>query len=386
MAQELVGPSFYSYDLQVETKINIDELIYILTPDDLPLLSGIGSDGLGVIGKAPVDNTVFYWMEEDVPLPRGTAAEALDASETDLTVAAGDAVKFAVGDAIRIDNEILLVTAVNTTTEVLTVTRGALGSTAATHVDASEVVGVGTVLAEGNIGSANFQGRDKYSNYTQIFSKKLTVSRTEQSIPKYGVPNELNKQMKNAMLHCNVGIEQAALYGIKYEDSATRVRSTGGLNHYITTNVDSSSDWLTVTNIETQQQAAYDNGGYFEFITARPAAFQALNNIMGNERVQTVTVEDARRGRRRAQVVMTEFGEVTLVRNRYVRKNEAFAYNRDNFIQRVFQPLVAQKLAKTDDTDSFMMVAECGFQVKGQDHMAKWTALHLTAALPGSGV
>jgi len=386
MAQELVGPSFYSYDLQVETKINIDELIYILTPDDLPLLSGIGSDGLGVIGKAPVDNTVFYWMEEDVPLPRGTAAEALDAVETDLTVASGDAVKFAVGDAIRIDNEILLVTAVNTTTEVLTVTRGALGSTAATHVDASEVVGVGTVLAEGNIGSANFQGRDKYSNYTQIFSKKLTVSRTEQSIPKYGVPNELNKQMKNAMLHCNVGIEQAALYGIKYEDSATRVRSTGGLNHYITTNVDSSSDWLTVTNIETQQQAAYDNGGYFEFITARPAAFQALNNIMGNERVQTVTVEDARRGRRRAQVVMTEFGEVTLVRNRYVRKTEAFAYNRDNFIQRVFQPLVAQKLAKTDDTDSFMMVAECGFQVKGQDHMAKWTALDLTAALPGSGV
>ena len=386
MAQELVGPSFYSYDLQVETKINIDELIYILTPDDLPLLSGIGSDGLGVIGKAPVDNTVFYWMEEDVPLPRGTAAEALDNSETDLTVASGDAVKFAVGDAIRIDNEILLVTAVNTTTEVLTVTRGALGSTAAAHVDASEVVGVGTVLAEGNIGSANFQGRDKYSNYTQIFSKKLTVSRTEQSIPKYGVPNELNKQMKNAMLHCNVGIEQAALYGIKYEDSATRVRSTGGLNHYITTNVDSSSDWLTVTNIETQQQAAYDNGGYFEFITARPAAFQALNNIMGNERVQTVTVEDARRGRRRAQVVMTEFGEVTLVRNRYVRKNEAFAYNRDNFIQRVFQPLVAQKLAKTDDTDSFMMVAECGFQVKGQDHMAKWTALDLTAALPGSGV
>ena len=386
MAQELVGPSFYSYDLQVETKINIDELIYILTPEDLPLLSGIGSDGLGVIGKTPVDNTVFYWMEEDVPLPRGTVSEALDDSETAWTVTTGDAVKFAVGDAIRVDNEIVLVTGVNTTTEVLTVTRGALGSTAAVHADGSELVGLGTVLAEGSIGSANFQGRDKYSNYTQIFSKKLTVSRTEQSIPKYGVPNELNKQMRNAMLHCNVGIEQAALYGIKYEDSATRVRSTGGLNYYITSNVDSSSDWLTVEGIETQQQAAYDNGGYFEFITARPAAFQALNNVMGSERIQTVTVEDARRGRRRAQVVMTEFGEVTLVRNRYVRKNEAFAYNRDNFIQRVFQPLVAQKLAKTDDTDSFMMVAECGFQVKGQDHMAKWTGLDLTAPLPGTGV
>lgn len=386
MAQELKGPNFYSYDLQVETKINIDELIYILTPEDLPLLSGIGSDGLGVIGKAPVDNTVFYWMEEDVPLPRATSAEALDTSETGIDVVAGDAVKFAVGDAIRIDDEIMLVTDINTSTEVLTVTRGALGSTAATHVTASEIIGLGTVLAEGDIGNANFQGRDKYSNYTQIFSKKLTVSRTEQSIPKYGVPNELNKQMRNAMLHCNVGIEQAALYGIKYEDSATRVRSTGGLNSFITTNVDSSSSWLTVTAIQAQQQAAYDNGGMFEFIAARPAHFQALNNIMGSERVQTVTVDDARRGRRRTSVVMTEFGEVTLVRNRYVRKTDAFCYNRDNFVQRVFQPLVAQRLAKTNDTDSFMMVGECGFQVKGQDHMAKFTALNLAAALPAAGV
>jgi len=386
MAQELKGPNFYSYDLQVETKINIDELIYILTPEDLPLLSGIGSDGLGVIGKAPVDNTVFYWMEEDVPLPRATSAEALDTSETGIDVVAGDAVKFAVGDAIRIDDEIMLVTDVNTSTEVLTVTRGALGSTAATHLTAAEIIGLGTVLPEGDIGSANFQGRDKYSNYTQIFSKKLTVSRTEQSIPKYGVPNELNKQMRNAMLHCNVGIEQAALYGIKYEDAGTRVRSTGGLNSFITSNVDSSSDWITVTAIEAQQQKAYDNGGMFEFITARPAAFQALNNIMGNERVQTVTVDDARRGRRRTSVVMTEFGEVTLVRNRYVRKTDAFCYNRDNFVQRVFQPLVAQRLAKTNDTDSFMMVGECGFQVKGQDHMAKFTALDLAAALPAAGV
>lgn len=385
MAQELVGPNFYSYDLQVETKINIDELIYILTPEDLPLLSGIGSDGLGVIGKAPVDNTVFYWMEEDVPLPRATSAEALDNSETGIDVVAGDAVKFAVGDAIRIDDEIMLVTGVNTSTEVLTVTRGALGSTAATHNTAAEIIGLGTVLAEGDIGSANFQGRDKYSNYTQIFSKKLTVSRTEQSIPKYGVPNELNKQMRNAMLHCNVGIEQAALYGIKYEDSSTRVRSTGGLNSYITTNVDSSSTWLTVGAIEARQQVAYDNGGMFDFITARPAAFRALNNTTGNERVQSVTVEDARRGRRRAQTVMTEFGEVTLVRNRYVRKTDAFCYSRDNFIQRVFQPLVAQKLAKTNDTDSFMMVAECGFQIKGQDHMAKFTALDLSAAFPAAG-
>jgi hypothetical protein len=319
-------------------------------------------------------------------LPRSTVATAIASSGTlALVLPSEGAVKFAVGDAIRVNNEIMLVTAIDTSTETLTVTRGALGTTAAAaHAVGAEVIGVGTVLAEGDIGSANFQGRDKYSNYTQIFSKKITVSRTEQSIPKYGVPNELNKQMRNAMLHCNVGIEQAALYGVGYENSASRVRSTAGLNSFITSNVDSSSSWITVEAIEALQQTAYDNGGMFDFITARPAAFRALNNTVGNQRITTVTVEDARRGRRRAQTVMTEFGEVTLVRNRYVRKTDAFCYSRDNFIQRVFQPLVAQKLAKTNDTDSYMMVGECGFQVKGQDHMAKFSALNLSASFPAS--
>ena len=386
MAILKAGPAFYSYDLQVETKINIDDLIYIITPDDLPLLSGIGSDGLGVIGKAPVDQTEFFWLEEDVPLPRGTLLTAIASNATtSFVLSTGHGVRFAVGDAVRFSTEIVLVTAINTTTDTLTVTRGSLGTTAlSTIATLTEAIGVGTVLAEGSIGSANFQGRDKYSNYTQIFSKKLTVSRTEQGIKKYGVPNELNKQMKNAMLHCNVGIEQSALYGIKYQDSATRIRSTGGMNAYITTNIDTSSPWLTVKTIEAQQQACYDKGGAFDYITARPAAFQALNNTTGNERVQTVTVDDLRRGRRRAQVVTTEFGEVQLVRNRYVRKTDAFCYSRDNVTQRVFQPLVVEKLAKTDDTDSYMMVGECGFQVKGQDHMAKFTGLDLNAVFPAA--
>ena len=386
MAILKAGPAFYSYDLQVETKINIDDLIYIITPDDLPLLSGIGSDGLGVIGKAPVDQTEFFWLEEDVPLPRGTLLTAIASNATTAFVlSTGHAVRFAVGDAVRFSSEIVLVTAIDTSTDTLTVTRGALGTTAlATIVTLTEAIGVGTVLAEGLIGSANFQGRDKYSNYTQIFSKKLTVSRTEQGIKKYGVPNELNKQMKNAMLHCNVGIEQSALYGIKFQNTATRIRSTGGLNSYITSNVNTASPWLTVKTIEAQQQACYDKGGSFDYITARPAAFQALNNTTGNERVQTVTVDDLRRGRRRAQVVTTEFGEVQLVRNRYVRKTDAFCYSRDNVTQRVFQPLVVEKLAKTDDTDSYMMVGECGFQVKGQDHMAKFTGLDLNAVFPAT--
>lgn len=389
MAQELAGPAFYSYDLTVETKVNIDELIYILSPMDLPLLSGTGADGVPLMPRTPVDNVEFFWLEEQVPLPRGTLASTINNSVTSVTLNSGDAVKFAVGDGIRIDDEVMTVSAINTTTEVLTVVRGSAtdtNTTAASHTAGADVIGLGTILVEGSIGSTNFQGRDKYSNFTQIWSKKLTVSRTEQRIPKYGVPNELNKQTLNTMQSLNLGIENAALYGVKHTRTTDNRRQTGGLNHFVTSNVDASSYWLTIEAIEDMQQLAYDKGGMFEVLMSRPVNFQALNNIAGNDRISTVNLEDSRRGRRRAITVMTEFNEVTLVRNRWVRANNAFAYSRDNFVYRVFQPLITQKLAKTDDTDSYMMVCEGGFQVKGQDHMAKWTALDATQALPGSGL
>jgi hypothetical protein len=103
---------------------------------------------------------------------------------------------------------------------------------------------------------------------------------------------------------------------------------------------------------------------------------------MGAERIQTVTIEDERRGRRRATSVITEFGEVLLVRNRYCKTADAFGINRENVIHRVFQPMVMQPLAKTDDKDNYMFVAEGGFEIKGERHMYRWTALDSTQPLP----
>lgn len=387
MAEELVGSgtSVFSYNLTTETPIDIDDMIYTLSPIDLPMLHGVNSDGFPVLPKSPTGDVIFYWLEEEVPLPRGTLNEDLDTTETGIDVVTGDAVKFAVGDAIRIDNEIMIVTGVDTTTEVLTVTRGSAAetnTTAATHTSGAEIVGLGSLLIEGSVGSTNYLGRDKYSNYCQIWTKKVSMSRTEQGIRKYGVPSELARQTVAALNNFAQGQEQAFLYGVKHRHASNYRRQTGGALSFITSNVDSTTDWLTVDSIEERQQVAYDAGGTIDMIVARPKAFNALNNLTGNERVQTVTIDDRRRGRMSAQSVITEFGEVQLIRNRLVRATDAFGLKRGNCTMRVFQPTIMQKLAKTDDTDSFMIVAEAGFMFKGQDHMAVWTGLDTSAAQP----
>ena len=66
-----------SYDLTVETPIAIDTLIKLLNIEDVPMLGGINADGYPTVAKQPVNNRIFYWQDQDLPIPRTTAAEAL---------------------------------------------------------------------------------------------------------------------------------------------------------------------------------------------------------------------------------------------------------------------------------------------------------------------
>lgn len=366
-----------SYDLTVETPINIDTIIKLLNYDELPMLGGTGGDGFPTISKSPVDNTIFYWQTQDLPVPRATVKTALATTVTSLVLDAGQGVSFAVGDAVKINDEIVLITAISTDT--LTITRAQAGTSdpGVNHAVGAEVIGLGTFLAEGDIGTQQFRGRDKHSNYTQIWTSQINMTRTQQRIPKYGVPSELGNLVRQVALSEGQNREQAFLYGVKYQSDPKRM--TGGLDYYITSNEDTSSDWLDITGIETQQQAAYDAGGMWDTLISRPRNFAALNNMAGAERIRT-DWQDEYRGRRRSTTVVTEFGEVELFRNRHVKATDAFGVNKEDLSERVFQPMVMQPLAKTDDRDKWMFVCEGGFQVKGQEHMAKWTALDNTSA------
>lgn len=382
---DIAGNPFDSYDLTVETIIDISEVIKLLNYEDMPMIGGVNTDGMPQIGTKPTDNRIFYWQHQDMPVPRTTVGSGgVTDVATTLPVATGTGVSFAAGDAIRIEDEVLFITAV--ATDDLTVVRASASTTAAAHAAGADVVGLGTILDEGDIGTQQFRGRDKFSNYTQIWTSQINMTRTSQRIPHYGVPSELGNLTRQVALSEGINLEQSFLYGEKFQSGSRR--STGGLEYFLTTNRvnnAASGDWLTITEIEARQQVAYDAGGMFHTIMSRPKNFQALNNIMGSERVRT-EVHDEYRGRRMATTVETEFGTVELKRNRYVRANEAFGLNFEDLRRRVMQPMVVQPLAKTDDRDKMMFVCEEGFEIQGESHMVLWTGLDNTAALPASGV
>jgi len=375
-----------SYDLAVGVKINMDEAIYMISPIDSPFINGIGTDGRQLLGSSGVDQTEFKWMDEELLLPRAPAAGtgAAGAGSTTVTVSAADSYKFQVSDLLTIGSEgdalnasVKIVTAINNTTGVITVGNWVNDSdwpaTAAAQEDT--IVCLGTALTEGSDpGTARTADRTIRSNYTQIFGPTpVNMTRTEQQVTRYGVSDEFAKQLYGRSVENVITREQAYLYGQKHEASGEKRRSTGGLNYWITSNTDATTT-LTIAALETVMQKCYNAGGVPDLLIANPASFATLNDISDSNRVRT-TIDDPRRGRVPVTSVFHEFGETQLVRNRWCHTESAFVVQKDGIQRRVIQPLVVEPLSKTGDADKVQIVCEEGLQVKGEQHMGKFTTL-----------
>lgn len=373
-----------AYDLTVGVKVNMDEAIYTLSPLDSPMLTGMDADGLSVISSQPVDQIQFSWMDETILVPRSSVGATFATAATSLTLAsADDRLKFSTGDVLRIvaagtpsGDEIIRVTGYSVTTATdLVVTRAYDGS-AIQYATGDVVIGVGTALAEGSDPEAA-RSSDRVSNYnvTQIFGPTLVhMSATEQLISKYGVPNEWARQLYNRTKENAISREQAIVYGRRTNSTTTEIRTMGGLDYFISTNVNTSSTQLTVATLATLQQDAYDQGGAWDRIMANPKSLGDLDATDDTSRVQQ-TFEDSRRGRQPAMSVDTEFGRLMVVRNRWVDPHHAFGFNREGVIRRVLRPLIFEKLAKTGDSDKGQIVCEEGLEVKGEEHMGKFVGL-----------
>lgn len=377
MATPVAG-TITSYELTAGVKLNFDEMIYLVSPTDLPMTLGVDSDGSQVVRSMPVDQTIFYWQDEEILTPRVALAALATTGDTAVTVATGEALRFATGDvAVLVKaaaTETVRITGVSNAT--ITITRAYAGSTATNFTTGDILMGIGTALDEGS-DPENFRSRDRdvRSNYTEIFGPyKIALSRTEQIVGKYGVPDEWAKQTFNRTRELMIRVEQALLNGISYNDAGNRRRLTGGLSNYLTSNVDATSTSLTVAALVAQQQACYNRGDVPLVLVANPNSLTDLNDV-GNTSIVRTTLVESMRGRRRVQVVDTEFGETTIVRNRWVHPYQAFMIKPDGVIRRTLSPLQYESLAKTGDATNAQLVMEEGFEIKGQQHMAKFTNL-----------
>lgn len=369
-----------SYDLTVGVIVDMDEAIYMLSPIDSPMINGVDADGTMILPSRPVGQTLFNWMDDEILTPRSTLGGAVVTADTTITVAAGTRSRFSTGDILYLgqtNQERVRVTGYNASANVLDVSRPwGTATVATTHASGDFIYQIGLALDEGaDPENSRVTDRTDNSNRTQIFGPtKVKMSRTEQLVRKYGISNEMAHQMAQRTKENVISREQAFLYGELHNDTGNKRRTTQGLFRQISTNVESTSTELTVANIQGLQQTVYDQGGDPTILMANPKSLADLNSVADTNIVRVTNV-DSVRGRRRVTLVVTEFGDLSVVRNRWMFPRHAFLLKQGNITRRVMTPLRAVTLAKTGDADSMMIVAEEGLEIKGEEHMAAFTNL-----------
>ena len=370
-----------SYDLTNGLIVNMDEAIYMYSPEELPLLTGMASDGMSVLSQRPLDQVEFNWLDERNLAPRATiGATAVTTGDESIVLSTGDRIKFSTGDVLTIRksgaNEVIRVTGYSATTADTILVSRAFAGTATNYAASAVVIGLGTALAEGS-NPENFRADDtsKSTNCTQIFGPTaIQLTGTGRVIPRYGIPDQWAHQLHLRTYENSQAREQAFLYGQYVNSTSSKIRTTGGLGYFITTNVDSTSTQLTILKVQSNLQTCYNAGGLPDRLIVNPNSLLDLNDI-GNTSIVRTTVDDPKRGRISTSFVETEYGSLPIVRNRWVHPFDAFGIKRDLVTRRILRPLVFESLAKTGDSDKGQIVCEEGLQVKGQKHMFRMNAL-----------
>ncbi|HEX8522910.1 MAG TPA: DUF5309 family protein [Tepidisphaeraceae bacterium] len=222
-----------------EAAEDVSDLVAINSPSETPLLDVLGD------AARPARSTIHEWLE-DALLPNtdkindNTYANAL----TDTQFGVNDATRFRVGDQIKLTSkaEVMLVTAVNTGTNTLTVVRGYGGSTAEALADQAAITILGNAALEGDdAGSPRFTSRSRKTNYTQIFAATVEVSGSELAVSQIGVRDELDYQKVNRTRELLRDLENSVLNGraptASPEGSNTVRRTMRGIRSFVTTNI-----------------------------------------------------------------------------------------------------------------------------------------------------
>jgi hypothetical protein len=240
------------------------------------------ADGLALLKRIGMNGFTFanhkYEWRETVLAPRKETVTLADGSGTTLTVA--DAYVYQKNALLRIEAEVVRVTAIASAT-TLTITRGYAGTTGAAH-SAKPMIPLGTAMPEGADASDGLSdnGSPLY-NYDQIFERAVAL--TNHEIAALGVEgNPLPKQLARRMIEIHREIFQAAIYGVRYQDTTNEIYAMGGIKQATVTNVTNVAGALTNAPIDAIILAIVQAGGDPKTISLSPYQKQKLDALDAN--------------------------------------------------------------------------------------------------------
>lgn len=364
-----------TYESTVGVKLDVEDAIYMISPFDVPFLGTYGPSRGSVLGRDTTTSTKIEWLEDELVPGSDTLNGAILAADGDITVDNSD--RFKVNDLIRVGDEFMRVTAVDSPgAGDLTVERSWGTPAAADAADGATVLILGNLPSEGDdpVSGINFQ-RVQPFNYTQIYQDEVEVTRSEEKEAKYGVRSESSYQIGKRLKENAIKLERNLILGTREQDTTGRRRSHGGLDFFITTGEDSSTTDITTgdgTPLLDQLQNSFDRGGMVDILAVGGTQKRNLSTLNSTD------IRFAREENIRGAVVDyfdSDFGRIYIVLNRWVPTRFAFGLEKQYIDVVWFDPFFVEMLAKTGDRQQWELIGEVSMKVRNEKAHFKFTAL-----------
>ena len=241
---------------------------------DVAFLKRIG------INSEPAKSTKIEWTQTALR-GRGETVTLADGSGTSLTVA--DTGQYQIGELIRIENEVVRVTALASAT-VLTITRAYAGTTGAAH-SAKLAYSLGKAAAENSTpGAAVSDTVDKLFNYAQTFDVPVEMS-MDQIMMETVDGNTISGQLERRFIEVNRQLARSVLYGIKHRDATNKIHTMGGLISFLSSNVTNVGGALGLSAIDALILDMVQDGADPKTIHLNPYQKQKLDALDNNKQL-----------------------------------------------------------------------------------------------------
>ncbi|ALP36342.1 hypothetical protein ASL14_09340 [Paenibacillus sp. IHB B 3084] len=307
--------TIYTTDLVGKRESVADEIL-LLNPTQTPMLNLLGF-------SQPVTSTTHVWVEDAMFATRTTVAAAAAVDATEIKVASTE--PFRPRTIAEIGDELVLIQAVDTTANKITVVRGHSGTTAAAITKDSPIESLYGDSREGaDARDARYKSKTKVDNVTQIFEDTVSVTGSAEAVAQYGIGasglyayEKAKKQLELALQ-----LEKAIIGGRKFDSGD--MRTMRGIRSFIETNVTTAGGPVSKKLLDDVAQQVYNAGGFatgsagYTFVV--PAVQKRAISDMAFTQIRLTQAENSRG--QKVDHIVNDFGTFQVVLNDNLKPDE----------------------------------------------------------------
>lgn len=347
-------------DTNIQVRI-VSEAIRMIDPVDTPLLSLLGGlDAARSKFQTRENGKMIELLEDEYGATAGAfaagGATTLATDDTQFTVA--DASILQPGSVILFGTEYAWVSAVNTTTNVITMSRTVKGTNdTAESTEAFQIVGMARL--EG--ADASYIGLNEIStvyNYTGIQQKGLKISGTDESIDYYGMGSPFAYQAAKAVPELLRNIELQLFHGYRAAGSESVARNWGGLDVFIGSNTVAAGGAIAKSDVDILQEYIHLDGGMPDLLVLHPGVARDLHDLIDSSSFVRIDQSENRIGLGPLMWAQTQFGNLRVVMDRWCPSSVGYVLDSGRAGLYTLRPFQWYPLAKTGDSRKGEVVGE----------------------------